>query len=91
MDEPPSHEPGLWKVLVVGTALSFGILLAVMVSMRGFFGGTVSFEISFKTIVGFVIGFVLGWLFWRVVGHLMRKEEKKVLKGDEGEIHGRES
>jgi len=77
MDEPPSHEPGLWKIMVFATALSFGILLAVMVSMRGFFGGTVSFELSLKTVVGFIIGFVLGLLFWRVVRHLMRKAEKK--------------
>ncbi len=77
MKEPSSHEAGLWKVLVFATALSFGILLAVMVSMRGFFGGTVSFEFSLKTVVAFAVGFVLGWLFWRIVRHLMGKADKK--------------
>jgi hypothetical protein len=75
MDEPPRHEQGLFKVMVFGTALSFGILGALMVSMSGFFGGSISFEFSLKTIIGFVGGCVAGCFFWVVVRRLMRKAD----------------
>jgi NhaP-type Na+/H+ or K+/H+ antiporter len=76
MEEPPRSERGLFKVIVFATSLSFGVLAAFMVSMKGFFGGEVSFEFSMKTIAGFVGGCALGWLFWRLVRALIRKADK---------------
>jgi len=75
MSEPPRHEQGLFKVMVVATALSFGILAALMVSMSGFFGGSISFEFSRKTILAFFGGCIAGWLFWLVVRQLMQKAD----------------
>ena len=75
MTEPPRNERDLFKILVAGTAISFGILAAILVSMKGFFGGTVSFEFSIKTLVAFVVGCVIGWLFWRMVRRFMDKSD----------------
>ena len=76
MEEPPRSEQGLFKVIVFATSLSFGVLAAVMVSMKGFFGGEVSFKFSVKTAVAFVAGCVLGWVFWQLVRALIRKADK---------------
>ena len=65
MSEPSPHETALIKVMMFGTALAFGGLGAVMLSMKDFFHGDAAFQFSFRTILGFAIGFVVGWLIWR--------------------------
>jgi hypothetical protein len=67
MPEQSPNEKGLWTVFVLGTAISFGVLGAIIGSMKGFFHGDATFVFSFRTIVGFVIGFVAGWLLWKFV------------------------
>ena len=52
--------------MVFATALSFGILGAIIASMKDFFGGNSAFHFSFRTIIGFVLGAVAGWLLWKV-------------------------
>jgi hypothetical protein len=37
MDQNSPHERGLFKVMVIATSVSFGLLGAIMVSMRNFF------------------------------------------------------
>jgi NhaP-type Na+/H+ or K+/H+ antiporter len=69
--EPPRNERDLFKIIVVGTAISFGILAAIMVSMKGFFGGNISFEFSLKSLIAFLVGCAAGWLFWWVVKRMM--------------------
>lgn len=73
MTEPPRNPPDLFKVMTFATAVSFGVLGAVMVSMHGFFGGDISFEFSFKTIVGFIAGCAAGWVLWWIVRRIMGK------------------
>ena len=68
-----NHQNGLFRVMTIGTALSFGILAAIVVSMKDFFGGNALFEFSWKTVVAFACGYSAGWLFWRAV--------RKMLKG----------
>ena len=77
MAEHSEHEKGLFRVLIWGTALSFGILGAIVGSMKDFLRGDASFEFSFWTIAGFVVGFALGWLFWKIVLRRARKAEQK--------------
>jgi len=79
MAETPKHERTLIKVIVVSTAISFGVLGAVMASMKGFFHGEVSFHFSFGSIGGFVLGFIAGWIFWKLV--FWREK-----KGDSGQV-----
>jgi hypothetical protein len=67
MAEAPQHEKTLIKVIVFSTAISFGVLGAIMTSLKGFFHGEVSFHFSIGSIAGFISGFILGWLFWKVV------------------------
>jgi len=73
MANPPNHERSLHRVMVLGTALSFGILAAIVVSMQDFVAGKVSFHFTYKTVLGFVGGFVVGWLFWLLIDKLIRK------------------
>jgi hypothetical protein len=70
------HEKSLFKVMVAGTSVSFGILAAVIVSMKDFVRGNASFEFSFWTVVAFAAGCALGWFFWRFVGHWMNKNKQ---------------
>jgi hypothetical protein len=72
MPEVSKHEKGLLRVMVVGTALAFGILAAIIVSMKDFIGGNATFEFSYKTVVAFVIGALAGWGFWGVVRRVKR-------------------
>jgi len=65
-DESP-HEKSLFKVFIWGTAVSFGILGALIGSMRNFFGGNAQFQFSIRTIIGLVAGILLGWLFWKFI------------------------
>ena len=67
MKENPTHEKSLLKVMVFGTALSFGILGAIIASMKGFFHGDATFIFSLWTIIGFAVGCLAGWLFWKFV------------------------
>lgn len=55
------------------TALSFGALAAVMVSMKDFVGGDAQFTFSWATVVAFALGCLVGALFWYGVGLLLRK------------------
>ena len=73
MPEPDEQEQRLFKVMVYCTMVSFGVLAAVMISMTGFFGGHVSFQLSYKTPIGFVGGWIAGWLFWRLIKELIRR------------------
>ena len=67
MSDNSPHEKTLFRVMVIGTCLSFGILGAIAASMKDFIHGNAAFEFSFRTIIGFVIGFALGWAFWKVL------------------------
>ena len=67
MDEPSQHEKGLYRIMVAGTCISFGLLGAIAASMKDFFHGNAAFQFSVWTLVGFIIGFAIGWLFWRIV------------------------
>ena len=62
-----STHKNLFKVMVFATAISFGFLGAIIGSMKGFFGGDVSFSFSLLTIVGLLLGCLAGWLLWRIV------------------------
>ena len=72
MAEVSRHEKGLFRVIMVGTALSFGILGAIVVSMKDFVGGNATFEFSYKTVVAFVVGCLAGWGFWRLIQRVKR-------------------
>jgi NhaP-type Na+/H+ or K+/H+ antiporter len=61
------HEKTLNRVMVYGTAMAFGMLGAVMASMKDFLHGNATFTFSLRTVVAFVAGFLLGWLFWWVI------------------------
>jgi hypothetical protein len=76
MPEKSPHENSLFRVIVFATALSFGFLGAIVGSMKGFFGGDVSFVFSLRTIAGFLLGCIAGWLLWKFVLHRMAKTEK---------------
>ena len=72
MTEISKHEKGLLRVMVIGTALSFGILAAVIVSMKGYVGGSGDFDFSYKTVLAFFLGCLAGWGFWWLVRRWMR-------------------
>ena len=76
MTEISKHEKRLFRVMVIGTALSFGILAAIMVSMKGFFGGSGDFEFSYKTVLAFFLGCLAGWAFWWLVRRWMRQADQ---------------
>lgn len=67
MPEGPQHEKTLIKVIIFGTAVSFGVLGGIMTSMKGFFHGEVGFHFSVLSIIGFIVGFFAGWGFWKLV------------------------
>jgi hypothetical protein len=75
MTEGPQHEKNLLKVITFSTAVSFGVLGAIMTSMNGFFRGDVSFHFSVGSVVGFILGFVAGWAFWKLIFWRRRKGE----------------
>jgi len=70
------HEKGLFRVMVAGTALSFGSLAAVIVSMKDFTGGNASFVFSYKTVIAFVLGCCLGWAFWSLIRRWSRRKSR---------------
>jgi NhaP-type Na+/H+ or K+/H+ antiporter len=67
------HNKNLFNIMVIGTAISFGVLGAIAFSMKDFFHGDATFNFSYKTLIGFVLGFVVGWVFWRVVRSKIEK------------------
>ena len=73
MSEKSAHEKNLFKVMVFGTALSFGLLGAIVLSMKDFFHGDATFIFSLRTIIGFVLGSLAGWLFWKFVRSRMAR------------------
>ena len=73
MSEISKHEKGLFRVMVIGTELSFGILAAVIASMKGYVGGSGDFQFSYKTVLGFFLGCLAGWAFWWLVRRWMRR------------------
>ena len=77
MSEPSGHEKGLVKIMVWGTALSFGLLAAAAVSMKDFAGGDAAFEFSFVTVVAFLLGALAGWSFWKFILARARKADKQ--------------
>ena len=77
MSEQSPNEKGLFKVIVYGTALSFGLLGAIIGSMKDFFGGDAAFVFSYRTILGFVVGFVAGWLLWRFIRRRIAKANQE--------------
>ena len=76
MSDPPKSEHALLRVMVFATSLSFGILAAIIVSMKDFFGGNAAFEFSYKTAVGFVLGCAAGWVLWQLFLRWLRKSRQ---------------
>jgi hypothetical protein len=76
MPEKSPHEKSLFKVMIFGTALSFGFLGAIIGSMKGFFGGDATFVFSLRTIAGLLLGWLAGWLLWKFVLHRIAKISK---------------
>ena len=77
MSEPSPHEKTLRRVMVIGTALSFGALAAIAVSMKDFLAGNAAFEFSVQTIIGFLGGAATGWLFWWIVGRFQKGRDQQ--------------
>ncbi len=75
------HEKSLFRVIVFGTSISFGLLAAVIVSMKDFLGGNASFEFSIVTVAAFGGGCVVGWLFWRFIRQRWNKGAKNRQSG----------
>jgi NhaP-type Na+/H+ or K+/H+ antiporter len=73
MAQEPQHAQRLFKVMVFGTALSFGAVGAIIASMKDFVGGNAAFEFSYRTLIAFGLGCFLGWGFWRGVRWLMAR------------------
>ena len=66
----------LFFIFWTATALSFAFLGAIIGSMKGFFGGHISFVLSLRTVAGLVLGWLAGWLLWKFVLHRMAKIEQ---------------
>jgi len=67
MSDNSPHEKALFRVMVIGTCVSFGMLGAIAASMKDFIHGNAAFEFSARTFIGFLLGFVIGWVFWKVL------------------------
>ena len=70
-----NHQKGLYRVMVLGTCISFGAMAALIVSMKDFFGGNAAFEFSYKTAVAFVAGCLVGWGFWKLIRRWFWKDD----------------
>jgi hypothetical protein len=81
MSDQPNHTKGLYKVITWGTALSFGILAALAVSMKDFIGGNAAFDFSLFTVLAFVAGCTVGWIFWRIVLSKARRSPENKQSG----------
>jgi len=73
MDERSPGEKSLFKVIRFASALSFGLLGAIIGSMKDFFHGDAALSFSWKTAVGFVLGFAIGWLPWKWIAKRMTR------------------
>ncbi len=73
MPEGANHQKGLFRLMTFGTALSFGILGAIIFSMKDFVGGNATFEFSYRTVLGFILGFFIGWFFWWLIRRWTQK------------------
>ena len=62
-----NHQKGLFRVMTLGTSISFGTMAALMVSMKDFFGGNAALEFSYKSVIAFILGSLAGWVFWQVI------------------------
>ena len=71
-DEHSPHERTLHRVMVIGTALAFGSLAAIIASMQDFFGGNAAFHFSARTVVAFIPGALVGWGFWLLIARWQR-------------------
>ena len=67
MAERSPHERSLYRVIVIGTALSFAVLGAIVGSMKDFFAGNAAFVFSGRTFVGLLVGAAAGIGFWWIV------------------------
>jgi hypothetical protein len=76
MSEPSPHEKGLYRVMTWGTALAFGLLAALAVSMKDFLGGNAAFHFSVWSVLAFTGGCAAGLLFWRFIFSKARKSTK---------------
>lgn len=72
MADEPRHDEALFRVMVIGTAIAFGALGAIILSMRSFVHGNGEFAFSYKTIVGFVVGAAIGVGFWMIVRRMQK-------------------
>jgi hypothetical protein len=70
------HERGLLRVMMFGTAIAFGILAVIVVSMKDFAGGNAAFHFSYVSMIAFPVGFTVGWLFWRLILRLSERGKK---------------
>jgi hypothetical protein len=75
VDERSPHEKNLFKVVTFASALSLGLLGAIIGSMRDFFHGEAALSISWKTVLGFALGFVIGWLPWKWIAKRTDKSD----------------
>jgi hypothetical protein len=73
MSERSPHERSLYRVIVIGTALSFGVLAAIAASMKDFFGGNAVFHFSIRTVLAFLVGAAVGVGFWWIAGKWQKK------------------
>ena len=71
------HGKTLFRVMVCGTAVAFGLLAAVMASMKDFIHGNATFTFSSRTVIAFLLGFGLGWLFWWIVRRFMARDRRQ--------------
>jgi NhaP-type Na+/H+ or K+/H+ antiporter len=65
MEEKSSHQKSLFKVIALGSALSFGAVGAIIASMKDFLHGDAAFSLSYRTLIGLLVGCVVGWVPWR--------------------------
>jgi hypothetical protein len=75
------HEKKLFKIMVIGTALSFGFLGAIIFSMKDFVGGDAAFKFSYRTLLGFLGGTFLGWIFWAIVQRKIKRNDNHKKSG----------
>lgn len=77
MSEESPDQRRLWRVIVVGTALAFGLLAAVIASMKDFIHGEAQFKLRWTILPAFALGCAAGRLFWAVVRRLNRRKETR--------------
>jgi len=76
VDQKSPHEKGLFRVVSFGSAVSFGLLGAIIGSMRDFLHGDAALSLSWRTVAGFVAGFIIGWLPWKWIARRANKPDQ---------------